>query len=130
MSALNETPREKAGAIVFTLATLLPGMALGGFFDEVAYMVPFVAWLAIATVGGAVGGAIYGEYAPVKTAICGAIAGGGIVFAIPFYTELRAQLSDTFIVAEFLIPMLIGALPGFALYKLWAKPPSSPAVQG
>ena len=86
-------------------------------------------WVAVATVGGAIGGAIYDEHAPAKTAVCGALAGCGTVLAIPYYTEMRASLSDTFLSAEFVIPMVIGSLPGIALYKLWATR-SHPVAQG
>ncbi|MFO0603428.1 MAG: hypothetical protein U0324_09655 [Polyangiales bacterium] len=113
----NETPREKAGSIVLALFVVLPALVVSGFMPKVNVL-PLWGWLAITAAGGAVGGGLLGERATAAGAVGGLISGALTPFCVAYYTRLRAGLGHTYFTIEFLIPALVAAIPGFAIYKL------------
>jgi len=112
-----DSTREKIGSYIFTAVVFLPALITTGFIPLGDMLSPW-AWTGIAVAGGAVGGAVYGEKRPLVYAVCGALAGFGVLGAMQLYVPFRAQFSDTFWKIEFVIPFVVGSIPAFVL--LWA----------
>ncbi len=118
---MDETPREKWAGYFGLFMTLIPAMIVAGFMPEWDVL-PFVGWLAIATVGAGVAGAIA---TPLwgRGAVAGALAGAGVMVGIVVYVAVRGALTDhhTYLSIELVIGALLGAAPGMILYSKWAR---------
>jgi hypothetical protein len=80
-------------------------------------VLPLRAWAAIGGASGGIGMAI--SYSPRSAAFAGGVvAGVCIPFALVLYVFVRSKLSDTFWSLEFIIPGVLGAIPGIGVYKL------------
>src|SRR5687767_4407612 len=90
-TSMDESPREKWAMWLGILATVLPGMIPSNFMPK-WNVLPFIGWLAVATVGSATAGAIA---APrwFRGAIAGALAGVGALLGIWLYVLIRAELT-------------------------------------
>lgn len=113
-----ETPAQKIGYTLAGIGIVIPSMILSGFLPG-AEMLPLAAWLAICGGAGAVGTAI-AQPPRIASFVAGAIGGACIPLAMIAYVELRIQLSDTFFTLEFIIPGLVGAVPGIIAFKVLA----------
>jgi hypothetical protein len=119
---LHETFREK-WAEYFGLATsIIPAMIATGFMPKWDVL-PRAAWLAIATMGTAIAGALSTPLW-VRGLISGAVAGAGIFGGIWLYVAVRSSLMgpDTILRQELVIGAMIGWAPGLFLYYTWARP--------
>jgi hypothetical protein len=125
----DETPREKWAGYLGLFFTIIPGMIVSGFMPAWDVL-PFQLWLAIATAGAAVAGAI-ATPRTLRGAVAGAVAGAGVMLGIFAYVALRAGISGnhTFLKLEIMIGALVGAVPGALLYAKWARvrPGEAPA---
>lgn len=113
---MDETPAQKFGYFIAGIGIIIPSMIVSGFMP-LWDVLPFPVWLLITGGLGGVGMAV-AHQPRVASMIGGAVAGVCIPFALIGYVELRIMLSDTFLNVELVIPGIIGALPGFGLYKL------------
>jgi hypothetical protein len=100
------------GLVIFFVTAGFPALQLGGFglgsrFDLLAY-------LAIALVGGAVGGALIGRRCWWAGAIGGAIAGPCGLLALAWYISGR----DRVFKMELFLVQSIASLPGLMAYYL------------
>ncbi len=123
----NETPREKFAGYFGLVVTLIPAMIVSGFFPDWNVLSNEV-WLAIATVGAGVAGAIATPLWP-RGAIAGALAGAGVMLGIWAYVAIRGALTDhyTFLKLELVIGAMLGAAPGMLLYSRWASAKNQPS---
>ena len=116
---MDETPAQKVGYFIAGAGVILPAMIVSGFMP-LWNVLPLPAWIAIAAGSCGIGMAI-GHKPRVAALIGGAVAGGCIPFALIGYVLIREKLTATFFSIELLIPGLVGALPGFFVYKLIAS---------
>lgn len=107
--------RARAGSIVAGLFVMIPALIVTGFMPELDVL-PWWAWLGVCALGGAASGALWDERRPLLGAAAGLVGGGCVLAATVAYILFRAELSDTFLTVEFVIPMLIGALPGGVIH--------------
>lgn len=118
---MDESPREQLGGFIGMMTTCFPAMIAAGFMPD-WNVLPFLGWLAIATIGAAIGGVIATPRA-VRGAICGALMGAGALYGVSYYVTARGWLIDfnTFSNLELVLGAGLGAIPGFALYCGWAR---------
>lgn len=118
---MGETPREKWASYLGLFVTLIPAMITSGFMPDWDVL-PFETWLAIATLGAAVAGAIATPRLA-RGALAGALAGAGVMIGVWAYVAIRGGLTGnhTFLKIELVIGALIGAAPGMVLYDKWAR---------
>jgi hypothetical protein len=117
----DETPREKFAGYFGLIVTLIPALMISDFFPE-WNVLPGEVWLAIATVGAGIAGAIATPLWA-RGAVAGAIAGAGVMLGIWAYVAIRSSLTghNTFLSLELLIGVGIGCAPGMLLYSKWAS---------
>jgi len=118
---MGESPRESWALTLGMVAVIIPGMIASDFMPA-WNVLPFVGWLAIATIGAALAGAIATPSWD-RGMICGALAGAGALAGMWLYVTLRVWLtgSNTFWNVELVIGIGIGGAPGLVLYGLWAR---------
>ena len=116
-----ESRLERIGGWIALIAIILPGMIVSGFMPE-WNVLPFHLWLIIATLGGALGGALAVEKR-IPGLISGALVGAGALFGIITYVSIRASLTgnNTFLKIELALGALIGAIPGLLVYYFVAR---------
>ena len=115
-----ETTGQKVGMWIAILTVLFPSMIVSGFTPD-WNVLPLWMWISISAAGAGIGMAI--GYRPMLAALLGGATGGACIpLALIGYVIVRVMLTETFINLELLIPALIGALPGIAVYKTvaWA----------
>lgn len=113
---MEETPAEKVGYFIAGVGVVLPSMIVSGFMPE-WNVLPLAVWVAISAVCCGLGMAV--AHTPrIASFVGGAVAGGCIPFALIGYVYVRVMLTETFLNIELVIPGIIGALPGFGIYKL------------
>jgi hypothetical protein len=119
---MKETPRETCAAWIGLFVTLIPAMIVSGFMPD-WNVLPVGGWVAIATIGAGISGAIATPLTA-RGALCGAMAGAGALGGMWLYAEVRSALtgSNTFMKLELVIAGLLGGLPGLLLYNVWARP--------
>jgi hypothetical protein len=102
-------------------ATIIPAMIASDFMPE-WNVLPFGGWLAIATAGAALAGAIATPYW-LRGMIAGALAGAGALLGMWLYVIIRAGLTGhaTFLKLELVLGALLGAAPGMLLFRAWAR---------
>ncbi|MEM7336176.1 MAG: hypothetical protein AAF490_29110 [Chloroflexota bacterium] len=103
---------------VVALTSFLPAMSLSGFLP-LDFISDFTQAVLVSTILGGVAGLLYipGKKISIQGAILGALLNAGILLAIFFYTINR----QTILRLELLIPIFIGAIPGFGLYAILRK---------
>ncbi|MEL6195876.1 MAG: hypothetical protein AAFP04_10340 [Myxococcota bacterium] len=116
-----ESRRSKIGSVVIALFVILPAAILSGFMAELYDLLPFTGWLAVAGLGGLIGGALLAEGLEMWGGIGGLMSGLLMPFAVSQYVDFRIGLSSTFFSIELLIPGLVAAAPGFATYFIGKK---------
>ncbi|MBI2194095.1 MAG: hypothetical protein HYU36_19135 [Planctomycetes bacterium] len=118
---MNESPRETWAAYLGGAVTIIPAMIVSGFMPK-WNMLPFTGWLAIATVGAGIAGAI-ATPRWARGALAGALAGAGVLLGMSLYVALRAALTgnNTFLKIELGIGAVLGAAPGMLLFTHWAR---------
>lgn len=118
---VDETPREKWAGYLGLFTTIVPAMIVAGFMPEWDVL-PFAGWLAIATLGAGLAGAIATPLWA-RGAVSGALAGAGALVGIVVYVAVRGGLTDhhTYLSIELVIGALLGAAPGMILYSKWAR---------
>ena len=121
---MDETPRETWAIYLGMAATIIPAMIASDFMPA-WNVLPFGGWLAIATAGAGVAGAIATPFW-VRGAMAGALAGCGVLFGMWLYVAIRTALTgnNTFLKFELVIGAVIGAAPGLLLYGKWARQPA------
>lgn len=112
MSGDDETLNEKIGGWIAIIVISTSALISGGFMPEFNVL-PYVAWLAIAGLGGAIGVAIYTRNWLHGT-IAGLIIGVGAVLGVHAYIIARSMLIEggTFFSLELLIGGGLGSIPG------------------
>lgn len=112
-----ETRREKHGSTIGSALVILPGMIASGLVPAWD-LSRFVGRLAIAMVGGAIGGAIATPRTLVGLA-AGAAMGAGTLLGMEVYVLVRGTLTghDTYLQVE----LVIGAAPGGLVYYKWGR---------
>ena len=110
----SETLREKSGPVVLGLFVMVPGLIVSGFMSEWDVL-PWWGWMLVSMAGGGVGAALMDEDHPIIGGVAGVVGGGTALVATVAYVMLRAELSDTFFSLEFVVPLLVGALPALAI---------------
>ena len=120
---MDETPRENWAIWIGLFSTLIPGMIASGFMPE-WNVLPFAGWVAIATIGAMIAGAIATPLM-LRGAISGAIAGAGMMIGLWLYVVARSALTgnSTLFKLELVIGGMLGAAPGMLLYGAWARRP-------
>jgi hypothetical protein len=118
---VGETPREKWAGYFGAFMTVIPALIVSGFMPE-WNVLPFSAWLAIATAGAGIAGAI-ATPRTLRGAVAGALVGAGVLVGVVAYVEISAELTSrhTFWSLEIAIGALLGGLPGGLLYMKWAR---------
>ena len=119
----SETPREKWAGIAGMFGVLLPTLAVSGFEPELGAALPVVAWIALATLAGAVAGAIATPLT-VRGAATGAAMASGFLLGTLLYVVVRTSLTggDTFFKLELAVAGVIGMAPNALAYAKWARP--------
>ena len=112
--------REKLGEWIVITSGFIPGIIFAGFMPE-ADILPSAGWLAIATIGGSIGGAVATPRTS-RGSLSGSLAGMGMMISIMLYVVIRSRLTESreFHILEIVFVSLLGALPGWLLYKNWA----------
>jgi hypothetical protein len=118
---MSESPREKWAGYFGLGVTIIPAMIVSGFMPDWDVL-PFGVWLAIASTGAAVAGAIATPKL-IRGAIAGGLTGAGILVGVWLYVEIRAWLTGhaTFMKLELVIGAILGGTPGFLLFARWAR---------
>jgi hypothetical protein len=96
--------RKEAGIIIGMLTCLIPALLVGDRTGDANL------WIAIAAIGGAVGG-VLGSRAWYAGLVGGPIAGVGGLLLLAWWASWRSSIYRS----EALLLMLVGALPGLAL---------------
>ncbi len=119
---MDESPREKWALYFGMFATIIPAMIASDFMPA-WNVLPFVGWLAIATVGAGIAGTIATPYWG-RGLISGAIAGAGALLGIWLYVTIRTSITGdgAFWKLELVVGTMIGSAPGMLLYCMWASP--------
>ena len=119
---MDETPRENWAEYFGLFTSVIPAMIATGFMPA-WNVLPLVGWLAIATVGCGIAGAIA---TPLwfRGLISGLIAGAGIFGGMWLYVTVRASLTGHHKIwkPELVVGAMIGGAPGMLLYYIWARP--------
>src|SRR5438132_8049830 len=118
---MDESPREKWATYLGLFVTVIPAMIASGFMPE-WNVLPFLGWLAIATLGAGIAGAIATPLWS-RGALAGALMGAGVLLGIWLYVTIRAGLTGhhTFLRIELAVGALLGATPGMLLFYKWAR---------
>jgi hypothetical protein len=118
---VGETSREKWAGYLGAVMTIIPAMIVSGFMPE-WNVLPLGGWLAIATTGAGIAGAI-ATPRTLRGVAAGALVGAGALLGVVAYVEIRAGLTGhyTFLSLEIAIGALLGGLPGALLYMKWAR---------
>jgi hypothetical protein len=110
-----ETGRKKFGFFVLLAGAMVPALSLAGFTPDWDVL-PLYQWLCVAAVFGATGGAIYETSGRrIAAVVGGSIAAAGMAWLLPLYVDLRG--ADSYYRIELALPITLGALPGFLLYR-------------
>src|SRR5687767_11701973 len=127
MSAPNQTisTRQGLGYVMMACTVVFPSLAYfmhsSSLFGEFALF----KLLAIATVGGAITGALFAKPGDWLTGcLSGALAGAGAAGALHLYVYWFQK--QELLKAEFILVLGAGALPGFLLGKLLARRTAKP----
>jgi hypothetical protein len=119
---MHQTPRENWAEYFGLAASVIPAMIATGFMPAWDVL-PHIGWLAIATVGCGIAGAIA---TPLwrRGLISGLIAGAGIFAGIWLYVAARTNLLVHHKIYRFELGLgaMIGWAPGLILYYTWARP--------
>ncbi|MCC9607266.1 hypothetical protein LOC68_13660 [Blastopirellula sp. JC732] len=112
MSDEGETLNEQIGGWVAVIVITICALISGGFMPD-WNVLPYVVWLAIAGLGGAIGVAIYTQNWLHGT-IAGVIIGVGAVLGVHAYIIARSMLLEgwPFFKLELMLGGGLGALPG------------------
>jgi hypothetical protein len=114
----NDTPTilQNIGAAVVVLTIGLPAMDHAGFggFMGMELNWDLSVCLVVATIGGAIGGALLGSKHWVAGLIGGVLAGPGGFLALHFYLMGRESVWNY----EMMLVQLIGSLPGIAVFHI------------
>lgn len=116
-----ETAGQKFGTWIAILGVTFPSMIAAGFMAD-WNILPLWMWISISAAVAGIGVGI--GYRPMIAAFLGGVIGGAsIPIALVVYVVIRARLTETFVNVELLVPAVIGALPGIAVYKFvaWAS---------
>ena len=114
-----ETFGQQAGFWIACIGLAIPTMIMAGFMPD-WNVLPAWAWITISSVSCGIGMSISAE--PRAAALVGGLIGGACIpIAVYYYVEWRVALTPTFWSIEFVIPGLIGSLPGFGAYALMKK---------
>lgn len=108
------------GSIVLGVGVVIPAMIITGFMPEWDVL-PLWAWTVIAALSGGIGIALLVERLRGLAFMAGFIGGAGALIGMVIYVPLRAQLSESFFTIEFVIPCVLGGLPGFILYGIGSR---------
>jgi hypothetical protein len=121
ISGVDETPREKWAGYFGLFVTVIPGMIMAGFMPAWDVL-PTAGWVAVATAGAAIAGAIATPRTG-RGALAGALTGAGLMLGIWLYVAIRGALTGhyTFLKVEIAIGALLGGTPGALLYARWAR---------
>lgn len=115
--------RQTAGIFAFVLGVGIPGAHMSGFFSTDGEPFPLVAYLAVAAVGGVLGGWLMGRASPLAGVVGGLVAGLGGLLAVHLYTQGRKEVYHLELVAV----QAAASLPGLGLYFLIKKMTAAPA---
>ncbi len=118
---MDQTPREKWAEYLGLAASIIPAMIATGFMPAWDVL-PHGVWLAIATVGCGIAGAIA---TPLRRRglISGLVGGAGIFAGIWLVTIFMNTINNHKILRyELAIGAVIGGIPGLILYYMWARP--------
>ncbi|PQO40168.1 hypothetical protein [Blastopirellula marina] len=120
MSGDDETLNEKIGGWIAIIVITFSALISGGFMPD-WNVLPYVAWLAIAGLGGAIGVAIYTRNWLHGT-IAGLLIGVGAVLGVHAYIIARSMLIDAnnFFSLELVIGAGLGSIPGLIYMYLVA----------
>ena len=116
-----ENTNEKIGSWLAVFSVLVPALIVSGFMP-VFNILPFSAWLTIATIGSSIGGAIYTKRLYLGL-ISGGLSGAGALLGIKYYVFFRHFFIEghTFSSLEILIGAALGAIPGIATFYFFSK---------
>ncbi|WP_165246367.1 hypothetical protein [Paludisphaera soli] len=121
---MDETPRENWSEYLLLAVTVIPAMIANGLMPSWDVL-PFGGWMAVATLGGAVAGAIATPLS-LRGLVSGLVAGVGIFAGIWLQVALRSWLTAGAAIwrPELVVGALIGWAPGIWLHHAWARPQS------
>jgi hypothetical protein len=118
---VNETRREYWAEYLLLAASVIPAMIAIGFMPA-WNVLPLGGWLAIATLGAGIAGAIA---TPLwrRGLISGLVAGAGIFAGMWLYVTIRTSIQHDIRVSkpELVVGAMIGWAPGLILYYTWAR---------
>ena len=119
---MNQTPRENWAEYLLLAASVIPGMIATGFMPA-WNVLPLGGWLAIATLGAGIAGAIATPRWS-RGLVSGLIAGAGIFAGIWLYVVARTSMAEGPEISryELVVGAMIGWAPGLILYYTWARP--------
>jgi hypothetical protein len=118
---LEETPREKWTTYLGLFASVIPGMIVTGFMPG-WNVLPLIGWLAIATLGGGIAGALSTPLR-FRGLISGAISYAGVFAGMLLYVTVRASLLSDHPIwrVELVVGALLGWSPGMILYGILVR---------
>ena len=110
------TPLQTIGIVILVLTVGAPAMNYAGFQGLMGLKLNWdlATCLAVATVGGAIGGALLGDKHLIAGLIGGLLAGPGGFLALHFYLMDRESVRTS----ETLLIQLAGSLPGIAVFHI------------
>ena len=119
---LNQTPRENWAEYMLLAASVIPAMIATGFMPA-WNVLPLGGWLAIATLGAGIAGAIATPHWS-RGLVSGLMAGAGIFAGIWLYVAARTSMTEGPEISryELVVGAMIGWAPGLILYYTWARP--------
>ncbi|MCR4318437.1 MAG: hypothetical protein NUW37_19010 [Planctomycetes bacterium] len=108
--------RQTAGLVIFVVLCGVPGLELSGFGFGIAFT--FEAAMAIAALGGVIGGYLICSRPALAGILGGLIAGPGGLYLLTWYAEGRETIWNLEIVAVQGVGSLPGILISLLIYKL------------